>query len=165
MILRCAVPVWLPKPWLTCLHRSLPSHLSTRVMDQIVNNAARLRYMSSGQFTAPIIIRAVTGGESELAGYSQGLDGWCATVPGLKVVVPLTRKTRWASVAPPRLTSDQPCGRRRRAMGDRGYAAKVGRCQPQRGIRVRGWASRRVVGAEVSAPLLRRLRGSAAARR
>ena len=34
------------------------------------------------RFTAPIIIRAVTGGESELAGYSQGLEGCCATVPG-----------------------------------------------------------------------------------
>ena len=58
-------------------------------MDQIVNHAAKLRYMSGGQYTAPIIIRTVTGGGAQLgATHSQSLEGWFASVPGLKVVVP-----------------------------------------------------------------------------
>ena len=60
-------------------------------MDQIVNHAAKLRYMSNGQFTLPIIIRTVTGGGGQLgATHSQSFEGWYASVPGLKVVVPST---------------------------------------------------------------------------
>ncbi len=60
-------------------------------MDQIVNHAAKMRYMSAGQFTAPMIIRTVTGGGAQLgATHSQSLEGWYASVPGLKVVVPAT---------------------------------------------------------------------------
>jgi len=58
-------------------------------MDQIVNHAAKLRYMSGGQYTVPIIIRTVTGAGAQLgATHSQSLEGWFASVPGLKVVVP-----------------------------------------------------------------------------
>ena len=60
-------------------------------MDQIVNHAAKLRYMSNGQFTLPLIIRTVTGGGGQLgATHSQSLEGWYASVPGLKVAVPST---------------------------------------------------------------------------
>ena len=60
-------------------------------MDQIVNHAAKLRYMSNGQFTVPIIIRTVTGGGGQLgATHSQSFEGWFASVPGLKVVAPST---------------------------------------------------------------------------
>ena len=60
-------------------------------MDQIVNHAAKLSYMSNGQFTVPIIIRTVTGGGGQLAAtHSQSFEGWYASVPGLKVVVPST---------------------------------------------------------------------------
>ena len=60
-------------------------------MDQIVNHAAKLRYMSNGQFTVPIVIRTVTGGGGQLgATHSQSLEGWFASVPGLKVVAPST---------------------------------------------------------------------------
>ena len=60
-------------------------------MDQIVNHAAKLRYMSNGQFTVPLIIRTVTGGGAQLAAtHSQSFEGWFASVPGLKVVVPST---------------------------------------------------------------------------
>ena len=60
-------------------------------MDQIVNHAAKLRYMSNGQFTIPIIIRTVTGGGGQLgATHSQSLEGWFASVPGLKVMAPST---------------------------------------------------------------------------
>ena len=60
-------------------------------MDQIVNHAAKLRYMSNGQLTVPIIIRTVTGGGAQLAAtHSQSLEGWFASVPGLKVLAPST---------------------------------------------------------------------------
>ena len=60
-------------------------------MDQIVNHAAKLRYMSAGQYTVPMIIRTVTGGGAQLgATHSQSLEGWFASVPGLKVVIPAT---------------------------------------------------------------------------
>ena len=60
-------------------------------MDQIVNHAAKLRYMSNGQFTVPVIIRTVTGGGGQLgATHSQSFEGWFASVPGLKVMAPST---------------------------------------------------------------------------
>ena len=58
-------------------------------MDQVVNHAAKLRYMSNGQIGVPIVIRTVTGGGGALgATHSQSFEGWFASVPGLKVVVP-----------------------------------------------------------------------------
>ena len=58
-------------------------------MDQLVNHAAKLRYMSNGQMTVPIVIRTVTGGGGQLgATHSQNFEGWLASVPGLKVAVP-----------------------------------------------------------------------------
>ena len=58
-------------------------------MDQIVNHAAKLRYMSNGQITIPMVIRTVTGGGAALgATHSQMFEGWFAAVPGLKVVLP-----------------------------------------------------------------------------
>ena len=58
-------------------------------MDQIVNAAAKLRYMSNGQFSVPMVIRTVTGGGGQLGStHSQSLEGWYASVPGLKVAVP-----------------------------------------------------------------------------
>jgi pyruvate dehydrogenase E1 component beta subunit len=60
-------------------------------MDQIVNQTAKIRYMSGGQYTSPLIVRTVTGGGAQLAAtHSQNLEGWFASVPGLKVVVPST---------------------------------------------------------------------------
>ena len=66
-------------------------NFSLLAMDQIVNNAAKLRYMSGGQITVPLVIRTVTGGGNQLAAsHSQSLEGWFAHVPGLKVVAPAT---------------------------------------------------------------------------
>lgn len=56
-------------------------------MDQIVNHAAKLRYMSGGQLSVPMVIRAASGGGQQLAAqHSQCLEVWFAHVPGLKVV-------------------------------------------------------------------------------
>ncbi len=58
-------------------------------IDQVVNNAAKLHYMSGGQMRVPLVIRTVTGGGARLgATHSQSLEGWFASVPGLKVVAP-----------------------------------------------------------------------------
>ena len=60
-------------------------------MDQIVNHAAKLRYMSGGQLSVPLIIRTVTGGGAQVAAtHSQCFEGLFASIPGLKVVVPST---------------------------------------------------------------------------
>jgi pyruvate dehydrogenase E1 component beta subunit len=60
-------------------------------MDHIVNEAAKLHYMFGGQFTLPLVIRAVTGGGRQLgATHSQTPDAVFAHFPGLKVVAPGT---------------------------------------------------------------------------
>lgn len=60
-------------------------------MDHIVNEAAKLRYMFGGQFTIPMVIRAVGGGGRQLgATHSQTPDAIFAHFPGLKVVAPGT---------------------------------------------------------------------------
>ncbi len=60
-------------------------------MDQIVNQAAKLRSMFGGQFTLPLVIRAVSGGGRQLAAtHSQTPDAIFAHFPGLKVVAPGT---------------------------------------------------------------------------
>ncbi len=60
-------------------------------MDHIVNEAAKLRYMFGGQFTLPMVIRAVGGGGRQLAAtHSQTPDAVFAHFPGLKVVAPAT---------------------------------------------------------------------------
>lgn len=60
-------------------------------MDQIVNHAAKILYMSNGQFSVPLVIRMPEGSGMQLgAQHSQHLASWFAHVPGLKVVAPST---------------------------------------------------------------------------
>ncbi|MBI4640961.1 MAG: pyruvate dehydrogenase complex E1 component subunit beta [Candidatus Tectomicrobia bacterium] len=62
-------------------------------LDQIVNNAAKIRYMSGGQFKVPIVIRGPGGAAHQLAAqHSQSLESYFCYVPGLKVVTPSTPK-------------------------------------------------------------------------
>ena len=57
--------------------------------DQIVNQIAKLRYMTAGQVALPLVIRtAMGGGNSQAAHHSQSLIGMFANVPGLKIVCP-----------------------------------------------------------------------------
>src|SRR5581483_8370146 len=59
--------------------------------DQIVNHAAKLRFMTGGRTTAPITVRTqVYGGLGTGATHSQTLEAWFMHIPGLKVVVPST---------------------------------------------------------------------------
>ena len=60
-------------------------------MDQIVNQAAKNRYMFGGKATLPIVYRAATGaGIGNAAQHTQSLEAWFTHVPGLKVVTPST---------------------------------------------------------------------------
>ena len=66
-------------------------NFSLLAMDQIINHAAKLRYMSGGQISVPLIVRTVTGGGAQVAAtHSQNFEGWFASVPGMKVVTPAT---------------------------------------------------------------------------
>jgi pyruvate dehydrogenase E1 component beta subunit len=61
--------------------------------DQIINQAAKLRYMSGGQVSVPLVIRGQQGGgRGNGAQHSQSFESWLAQVPGLKVVAPATPK-------------------------------------------------------------------------
>jgi len=63
----------------------------TLVMDQLVNQAAKMRYMTGGQMQVPMTVRATMGGgRSSGAQHSQSWHAWFAHVPGLKVAVPST---------------------------------------------------------------------------
>lgn len=58
-------------------------------IDQIINNAAKMRQMSGGQFNIPIVFRGPTASAGQLAAtHSQAFESWFANCPGLKVVVP-----------------------------------------------------------------------------
>jgi len=60
-------------------------------IDQIVNHAAKLRYMSGGRTTCPITVRtAIFAGTGSGGTHSQSLEAWFMHVPGLKVVFPST---------------------------------------------------------------------------
>ena len=67
------------------------SDFTTLASDQIVNQAAKLRYMTAGQCTIPLVIRTGIGaGRRAAAQHSQSLQAWYCHIPGLKVVMPST---------------------------------------------------------------------------
>lgn len=58
-------------------------------IDQIINNAAKIRQMSGGQLNCPIVFRGPSASAGQLAAtHSQAFESWYANTPGLKVVVP-----------------------------------------------------------------------------
>ena len=64
-------------------------NFSLVAIDQIINNAAKMRQMSGGQFNIPIVFRGPTASAGQLAAtHSQAFESWYANCPGLKVVVP-----------------------------------------------------------------------------
>ncbi len=74
-------------------------------MDQVVNQAAKYRFMSGGEGRVPLVIRTQGGAGNSLAGqHSQSLEALFYHVPGLKVVMPSTpaRRQGPAEVRDPR---------------------------------------------------------------
>lgn len=62
---------------------------SILAMDQIINHAAKVHYMTGGQCSVPMVIRGPGGAAKQLsAQHSHSIEGWYAHVPGLKVVAP-----------------------------------------------------------------------------
>jgi pyruvate dehydrogenase E1 component beta subunit len=60
-------------------------------MDQVVNQAAKVHYMSGGKLSVPMVMRTTMGaGRRSAAQHSQSLHAWFSYIPGLKVVVPST---------------------------------------------------------------------------
>jgi len=59
-------------------------------MDQVCNQAAKMRFMMGGQVTIPLVIRAPVGATGRAAQHSQSLEAWFMHTPGLKVVMPST---------------------------------------------------------------------------
>src|SRR4249920_4173789 len=64
---------------------------STLVMDQMVNQAAKVHYMSGGKWKVPMVMRTTLGATRRSAAqHSQSLHAWFCHIPGLKVVMPST---------------------------------------------------------------------------
>ncbi|HEX3455924.1 MAG TPA: alpha-ketoacid dehydrogenase subunit beta, partial [Gaiellaceae bacterium] len=75
----------------------------TLAAEQVVNQAAKVRYMSGGQLTVPVVFRTQGGaGWSPGAQHAQQLEAWLVHIPGLKVVFPSTpedvRGLLWTSI-------------------------------------------------------------------
>src|ERR671922_1799633 len=63
----------------------------TLTMDQLVNQAAKIHYMSGGRLNAPLTVRTTLGATRRSAAqHSQSLHAWVAHIPGLKVALPVT---------------------------------------------------------------------------
>ncbi|EIE01639.1 pyruvate dehydrogenase complex E1 component subunit beta [Leptospira licerasiae] len=66
-------------------------NFSLVAIDQIINSAAKMNYMSAGQFPIPIVFRGAGGAGGRLAAqHSQSFESWYAHIPGLKVLAPYT---------------------------------------------------------------------------
>ncbi|MGH6869448.1 MAG: pyruvate dehydrogenase complex E1 component subunit beta, partial [Methylocella sp.] len=66
-------------------------NFAMQAMDQIINSAAKTRYMSGGQMDCPIVFRGPNGAAARVAAqHSQDYAAWYSHIPGLKVVVPYT---------------------------------------------------------------------------
>src|SRR5579871_6183503 len=64
-------------------------NFAMQAMDQIINSAAKTRYMSGGQMECPIVFRGPNGPAARVAAqHSQDYSSWFAHVPGLKVIAP-----------------------------------------------------------------------------
>ena len=81
-------------------------NFSLLALDQLVNSAATMRYMSNGQFGVPLVVRMTTGAGRQLAAqHSHSFEGWFAHVPGLRIVAPAThadaRGMLWPAIEDP----------------------------------------------------------------
>ncbi len=76
-------------------------NFSMLALDQILNNAATLSYMSGGQLHVPLVIRMTTGAGRQLgAQHSHSLEGWYAHIPGITVLAPATVADAYGMLGP-----------------------------------------------------------------
>lgn len=64
-------------------------------LDPLVNYAAKVRYKTGGQLTAPVVVKTTAGAKGQGVAHSQCLESWLVGVPGLKVVAPSTPADAW----------------------------------------------------------------------
>ena len=77
--------------WLRPIVEFMTWNFALLAIDQVVNSAAKLLYMSGGQFNVPIVFRGPSGAALQLsAQHSQAWESWLSHIPGLKVVTPGT---------------------------------------------------------------------------
>jgi pyruvate dehydrogenase E1 component beta subunit len=78
-------------------------------MDQVVNHAAKIRYMFGGKVGVPLVIRTPGGAGAQLtAQHSQSLEAWFAHCPGLKVVAPADPADAYGMLKTA-IRDDDPC--------------------------------------------------------
>ena len=109
--------------------------------DQLVNNAAKLRFMTGGRVTAPITVRTqVYGGLGTGATHSQSLEAWFMHIPGLKVIVPATPRDA-KGLLTSAIFDDDPClvletirlqGQRGPVPLDPGFSIPLGQAEVKR---------------------------------
>src|SRR5437773_6578690 len=64
-------------------------NFAMQAMDQVINSAAKTRYMSGGQMSCPVVFRGPNGAAARVAAqHSQDYSAWYASVPGMKVIAP-----------------------------------------------------------------------------
>ena len=63
-------------------------------LDPLVNYAAKARFKTGGQITAPLVVKTTAGAKGQGVAHSQCIEAWLMGVPGLKVVAPSTRGRR-----------------------------------------------------------------------
>jgi pyruvate dehydrogenase E1 component beta subunit len=81
----------------------------TVAMDQLINHAAKIRFMSGGKTSVPLTLRTMSGVGGGLGGqHSDMYEAWLAHVPGLKVVVPST-PADWKGLLTTCIFDDDPC--------------------------------------------------------
>jgi acetoin:2,6-dichlorophenolindophenol oxidoreductase subunit beta len=109
--------------------------------DQMINNAAKLRFMTGGRTTAPITVRTqVYGGLAIGATHSQTLEAWFMHIPGMKVIVPSTPRDG-KGLLTSAIFDEDPClfvetirlqGRKGSVPVDPGFAIPLGRADIKR---------------------------------
>ncbi|MBG6096984.1 alpha-ketoacid dehydrogenase subunit beta [Nocardioides luteus] len=79
----------------------MTANFSLLALDQIMNTAASLLYMSGGQYNVPLVIRMTTGAGRQLAAqHSHSLEGWYAHIPGIRVLTPATLEDARGMLSP-----------------------------------------------------------------
>lgn len=109
----------------------------TVAMDQIVNHAAKIRFMSGGKTGVPLVIRTMSGvGTGNGGQHSDMLEAWFAHVPGLKVVIPSNPADQYALLKAC-IFDDDPClfiettvlNRTKGPAPEPGYTAEIGKAK------------------------------------
>ena len=87
----CRTRCWRRDGWITPVIEFMTWNFSILAADQIINNAAKMLYMSGGEFNVPIVFRGPNGSAFQVSSqHSQSLEAFYANFPGLKVVQPAT---------------------------------------------------------------------------